>query len=42
MLTVGDNAPAFRLSDQSGNTINLSGFKGRKVLTGSQLGHAAA
>ena len=29
---VGDKAPAFTLSDQDGNTVKLSGFKGRKVL----------
>ena len=32
MLKAGDKAPAFRLSDQSGNTVKLSDFKGRKVL----------
>ena len=32
MLKQGDKAPAFRLSDQSGNTVKLSDFKGRKVL----------
>ena len=32
MLKPGDKAPAFRLSDQSGKTVKLSDFKGRKVL----------
>ncbi len=32
MLKPGDKAPAIRLSDQSGNTVKLSDFKGRKVL----------
>ena len=32
MLKVGDKAPAFRLSDQSGKTVKLSDFRGRKVL----------
>src|SRR3954453_12291241 len=32
MLNAGDKAPTFRLSDQSGNTVKLSDFKGRKVL----------
>jgi peroxiredoxin Q/BCP len=32
MLSVGDKAPAFTLSDQDGNTVKLSGFQGRKVL----------
>ena len=31
-LSTGDRAPAFNLSDQQGNTIRLSSFKGRKVL----------
>ena len=31
-LTTGDRAPAFNLSDQHGNNIRLSSFKGRKVL----------
>jgi peroxiredoxin Q/BCP len=31
-LQTGDKAPAFALSDQSGNTVRLSQFKGRKVL----------
>src|SRR4028118_1461949 len=31
-LTAGDKAPNFNLSDQHGNRIRLSSFKGRKVL----------
>ena len=31
-LKQGDKAPAIALSDQSGNTVKLSDFKGRKVL----------
>ena len=31
-LKPGDKAPAIKLSDQSGNTVKLSDFKGRKVL----------
>jgi peroxiredoxin Q/BCP len=31
-LKPGDKAPAFNLSDQHGNMIRLSSFKGRKVL----------
>ncbi|MCU1448894.1 MAG: Peroxiredoxin [Acidimicrobiales bacterium] len=31
-LKPGDKAPAFKLSDQSGNDVKLSDFKGRKVL----------
>jgi peroxiredoxin Q/BCP len=31
-LSTGDKAPAFNLSDQHGNNIRLSSFKGRKVL----------
>ena len=31
-LEAGKKAPAFSLQDQSGNTVKLSGFKGRKVL----------
>jgi len=31
-LQVGDQAPDFRLSDQSGNPISLSGLRGRRVL----------
>jgi len=32
MLDVGDKAPAFSLEDQSGKTVKLSDFKGRKVV----------
>jgi thioredoxin-dependent peroxiredoxin len=32
MLSVGDKAPVVALPDQSGATVKLSGFKGRKVL----------
>src|SRR5579872_5159120 len=31
-LVAGKKAPAFSLPDQSGTTVKLSGFKGRKVL----------
>jgi peroxiredoxin Q/BCP len=31
-LAPGDKAPAFSLKDQDGNTVKLSGFKGRKLL----------
>ena len=31
-LTPGDKAPAVALSDQDGNTVKLSAYKGRKVL----------
>ncbi len=31
-LEPGDKAPAISLSDQDGNTVKLSDFKGRKVL----------
>jgi peroxiredoxin Q/BCP len=31
-LTAGDRAPAFGLRDQTGTTVRLSQFKGRKVL----------
>jgi peroxiredoxin Q/BCP len=31
-LEVGDEAPAFSLSDADGNTVRLSDFKGRKVI----------
>lgn len=31
-LNVGDKAPDFELEDQSGNTVKLSDFKGRKLL----------
>ena len=32
MLKPGDKAPLITLKDQSGQTVKLSGFKGRKVL----------
>jgi peroxiredoxin Q/BCP len=32
MLEVGDKVPAFTLSDQFGDKVRLSSFKGRKVL----------
>ena len=32
MLKSGDKAPAISLQDQSGETVKLSSFKGRKVL----------
>jgi thioredoxin-dependent peroxiredoxin len=32
MVTAGDPAPAFELSDQDGNTVSLADFSGRKVL----------
>ena len=32
MLDVGDRAPAFSLEDQSGKTVKLSDFKGKKVV----------
>ena len=32
MLGVGSKAPEFQLSDQDGNTVNLTDFKGEKVL----------
>ena len=31
-LEVGDKAPRFSLKDQNGNTVSLSGFKGKKLL----------
>ena len=31
-LSVGDKAPTITLQDQTGDTVKLSGFKGRKVL----------
>ena len=31
-LKPGDKAPPFSLSDQQGNTVSLSDFKGRKLL----------
>tara|TARA_B100000579_G_scaffold33544_1_gene23417 strand:+ start:186 stop:317 length:132 start_codon:yes stop_codon:yes gene_type:complete len=32
MLGVGSKAPEFELSDQDGNTVNITDFKGKKVL----------
>ena len=32
MLGVGSKAPEFQLSDQVGNTVNITDFKGEKVL----------
>lgn len=32
MLSTGDRAPAIALSDQDGNKVRLSSFKGRRVL----------
>ena len=32
MLKPGDKAPAIKLSDQSGATVTLTDFKGRRVL----------
>ena len=32
MLGVGSKAPEFKLSDQDGNTVNITDFKGKKVL----------
>ena len=32
MLEVGCKAPEFQLSDQDGNTVNITDFKGGKVL----------
>ena len=31
-LQVGERAPAFSLPDQSGQTVSLAGFRGRRVL----------
>ncbi len=31
-LSIGDTAPAFEVNDQNGNLINLSDYKGRKVI----------
>ena len=32
MLKIGTKAPEFQLSDQDNNSINISDFKGQKVL----------
>ena len=32
MVEVGSKAPEFQLSDQDGNTVNITDFKGEKVL----------
>ena len=32
MLKISTNAPEFQLSDQGNNTVNISDFKGQKVL----------
>ena len=32
MLEVGSKAPEFQLSDQDGNMVNITDFKGGKVL----------
>ena len=32
MLGVGSKAPEFQLSDQDGNTVNITDFKGKKIL----------
>lgn len=32
MIKEGDKAPAFKAKDQNGNTIQLSGLKGKKVI----------
>ena len=32
MLGVGSKAPEFQLSDQDGNMVNITDFKGGKVL----------
>ena len=32
MLGVGSKAPEFQISDQDGNTVNITDFKGKKVL----------
>lgn len=31
-LKTGDRAPAFEAQDQSGNTVKLADFKGRKLI----------
>jgi peroxiredoxin Q/BCP len=32
LLSPGDKAPAFKTTDQDGNTVSLADFKGRKVV----------
>ena len=32
MLKIGAKAPEFQLSDQDNNTVNISDFKGQKIL----------
>ena len=32
MLGVGSKAPEFQISDQDGNTVNITDFKVKKVL----------
>ena len=32
MLGVGSKAPEFQFSEQDGNTVNITDFKGKKVL----------
>jgi len=32
MLKIGTKAPEFQLSDQDNNLVNISDFKGQKVL----------
>jgi peroxiredoxin len=32
MIEIGNKAPDFKLKDQNGKTVKLSGFKGKKVL----------
>ena len=32
MLKIGTKAPEFQLSDQDNNTVNISDFKGQKVV----------
>lgn len=32
MLTIGEKAPDFTLSDQNGNAVSLSDFRGRRVV----------
>lgn len=32
MLKIGTKGPEFELSDQDNNTVNMSDFKGQKVL----------